>query len=117
MSFVNIIVDEASEIIVCHFFCRPLKCFFGLDFSTHCSNPINGFTRNPLNHDKTCHGSSGGEAALIGGGGSGLGFGTDIGGSVRIPAALCGIVGFKPTTGRFRYQYLIQIIFEYKTSA
>ena len=43
---------------------------------------------------------SGGEAALIAGGGSILGLGTDIGGSLRIPAHFTGICGFKPTNGR-----------------
>uniref|UniRef100_A0A672PEF2 Fatty-acid amide hydrolase 1 n=1 Tax=Sinocyclocheilus grahami TaxID=75366 RepID=A0A672PEF2_SINGR len=65
-----------------------------------CSNPIYGQTLNPCNLQKTSGGSSGGEGALIGGGGSILGLGTDIGGSIRIPAAFCGICGFKPTTMR-----------------
>lgn len=70
--------------------------------SYDCSNPIYGQTVNPHNLQKTSGGSSGGEGALIGGGGSLLGIGTDIGGSIRIPAAFCGICGFKPTTGRLR---------------
>ncbi|KAG9341546.1 hypothetical protein JZ751_019052 [Albula glossodonta] len=65
-----------------------------------CSNPIFGQTLNPHNLQKTSGGSSGGEGALIGGGGSILGIGTDIGGSIRIPAAFCGICGFKPTANR-----------------
>ncbi|XP_072540070.1 fatty-acid amide hydrolase 1 [Salminus brasiliensis] len=65
-----------------------------------CSNPIYGMTVNPCNLQKTCGGSSGGEGALIGGGGSILGLGTDIGGSIRIPASFCGICGFKPTFNR-----------------
>ncbi|XP_062852597.1 fatty-acid amide hydrolase 1 [Trichomycterus rosablanca] len=65
-----------------------------------CSNPIYGTTLNPCNLEKTCGGSSGGEGALIGGGGSILGLGTDIGGSIRIPASFCGICGFKPTNNR-----------------
>ncbi|KAM7538743.1 hypothetical protein Aperf_G00000055287 [Anoplocephala perfoliata] len=75
--------------------------------STQCSNPINGSTLNPLKLDRTPHGSSGGEAALVAGGGSILGFGTDLGGSVRLPAAMCGIVGFKPTTGRLSVQHTL----------
>uniref|UniRef100_A0A3Q0RZA6 Fatty acid amide hydrolase n=1 Tax=Amphilophus citrinellus TaxID=61819 RepID=A0A3Q0RZA6_AMPCI len=47
--------------------------------------------------------SSGGEGALIGGGGSLLGIGSDLGGSIRIPASFCGICGFKPTSGRLRW--------------
>uniref|UniRef100_A0A9J8B8S9 Fatty-acid amide hydrolase 1 n=1 Tax=Cyprinus carpio carpio TaxID=630221 RepID=A0A9J8B8S9_CYPCA len=69
-----------------------------------CSNPIYGQTLNPCNLQKTSGGSSGGEGALIGGGGSILGLGTDIGGSIRIPASFCGICGFKPTTMRLSVQ-------------
>uniref|UniRef100_A0A8C6TBI9 Fatty-acid amide hydrolase 1 n=1 Tax=Neogobius melanostomus TaxID=47308 RepID=A0A8C6TBI9_9GOBI len=65
-----------------------------------CSNPIYGQTLNPHNLQKTAGGSSGGEAALIGAGGSVIGIGTDIGGSARIPASFCAICGFKPTAGR-----------------
>ncbi|XP_053492952.1 vitamin D3 hydroxylase-associated protein [Ictalurus furcatus] len=65
-----------------------------------CSNPIYGRTVNPCNVEKTCGGSSGGEGALIAGGGSILGLGSDLGGSVRIPAAFCGICGLKPTNNR-----------------
>ncbi|XP_061540544.1 fatty-acid amide hydrolase 1 [Phycodurus eques] len=68
--------------------------------SYECSNVIYGPTVNPHNLQKTSGGSSGGEGALIGGGGSILGIGSDLGGSVRIPAAFCGICGFKPTVGR-----------------
>lgn len=75
-------------------------------FSYDCSNPIYGQTVNPHNLQKTSGGSSGGEGALIGGGGSPLGIGTDIGGSIRIPASFCGICGFKPTTGRLRWVHL-----------
>ncbi|GLD50340.1 fatty-acid amide hydrolase 1 isoform X1 [Lates japonicus] len=71
-----------------------------------CSNPIYGQTVNPHNLQKTSGGSSGGEGALIGGGGSVLGLGSDIGGSVRIPASFCGICGFKPTAGRLSSQGL-----------
>ncbi|XP_070764432.1 fatty-acid amide hydrolase 1 [Enoplosus armatus] len=69
-----------------------------------CSNPIYGQTVNPCNLQKTSGGSSGGEGALIGGGGSVLGIGSDIGGSIRIPASFCGICGFKPTSGRLSAQ-------------
>ncbi|XP_070817906.1 fatty-acid amide hydrolase 1 [Chaetodon trifascialis] len=69
-----------------------------------CSNPIYGQTMNPHNPQKTPGGSSSGEGALIGGGGSLLGLGSDIGGSIRIPASFCGICGFKPTAGRLSSQ-------------
>lgn len=57
-----------------------------------------GRTLNPYNSNLSAGGSSGGEAALIALRGSLLGLGTDIGGSIRGPAAFCGIYGFKPTT-------------------
>jgi fatty acid amide hydrolase len=63
-------------------------------------NPVYGRTNNPWNLDRTPGGSSGGEAAIIASGGSPMGLGTDIGGSLRIPASFCGIVSLKPTTGR-----------------
>lgn len=49
-------------------------------------------------------GSSGGESCLIAMKGSLMGFGTDLGGSVRIPAVFCGIASIKPTTGRIYEQ-------------
>lgn len=60
-------------------------------------NPLWGLTTNPRNPDFTPGGSSGGEAALLALHGSILGFGTDIGGSVRIPQAVVGLYGFKPS--------------------
>uniref|UniRef100_A0A8C6U5G1 Fatty-acid amide hydrolase 1 n=1 Tax=Neogobius melanostomus TaxID=47308 RepID=A0A8C6U5G1_9GOBI len=68
--------------------------------SYKCSNPIYGETLNPHNVGKTCGGSSGGEAALIGGGASVMGVGSDLGGSLRVPASFCGICSLKPTAGR-----------------
>ncbi|XP_055021012.1 fatty-acid amide hydrolase 1 isoform X2 [Boleophthalmus pectinirostris] len=68
--------------------------------SFDCSNPFYGQTVNPYNLQKTSGGSSGGEASLIGGGGSVIGVGSDIGGSIRVPASFCGICGLKPTSGR-----------------
>ncbi|XP_064445275.1 fatty-acid amide hydrolase 1 isoform X2 [Mirounga angustirostris] len=69
-------------------------------FSYDCSNPLFGQTLNPWKSSKTPGGSSGGEGALIGAGGSPLGLGTDIGGSIRFPSAFCGICGLKPTSNR-----------------
>ncbi|THX02884.1 acetamidase [Aureobasidium pullulans] len=60
-----------------------------------------GRTVNPLNRKLTSGGSSGGESALIAFGGSVLGVGTDIGGSLRIPAACTGIFTLRPSFGRF----------------
>lgn len=67
---------------------------------TEADNPVYGRTINPWHPDRSCGGSSGGEGAIIAAGGSPLGLGTDIGGSVRLPAHFCGIAGLKPTTGR-----------------
>lgn len=63
-------------------------------------NPVYGRTLNPWNPARTPGGSSGGEAALIASGASPMGLGTDIGGSVRVPAAFCGVASLKPTSGR-----------------
>ncbi|XP_053549510.1 vitamin D3 hydroxylase-associated protein isoform X2 [Bombina bombina] len=65
-----------------------------------CSNLIFGRTLNPLNHKKTPGGSSGGEGALISAGGSILGFGSDIGGSIRFPCSFCGLCGLKLSGNR-----------------
>ena len=64
------------------------------------NNPHFGPTRNPWNLARIPGGSSGGSAAAIAAGLCYGSLGTDTGGSLRIPAALCGIVGFKPTFGR-----------------
>ncbi|XP_061859303.1 vitamin D3 hydroxylase-associated protein isoform X2 [Colius striatus] len=69
-------------------------------FNYDCSNPIFGQTLNPLNPQKSPGGSSGGEGALIAGGGSILGIGSDIGGSIRLPSSFCGLCGLKPTAQR-----------------
>lgn len=62
-----------------------------------CDNVIYGPGRNPYDVTRTPGGSSGGEAAIIASGASPLGVGSDIGGSIRMPAAFCGIFGHKPT--------------------
>lgn len=63
-------------------------------------NPIFGRTNNPHDLDRTPGGSSGGEAAAIAACLSPAGIGSDLSGSIRVPAHFCGIVGLKPTTGR-----------------
>ncbi|KAF8421819.1 amidase signature domain-containing protein [Tirmania nivea] len=67
-------------------------------------NNLIGRTLNPVNQNLSCGGSSGGEGALLALGGSSVGIGTDIGGSVRIPAAFCGVYSVKPTHNRFSYR-------------
>jgi len=66
-------------------------------------NYVFGRTLNPYNRAHTCGGSSGGEGALIALKGSPLGVGSDIGGSIRVPAAFNGIYGFRPSYGRVPY--------------
>jgi amidase len=70
-------------------------------------NNIFGRTLNPYNRKLSPGGSSGGEAALIASHGSPLGIGTDIGGSIRAPAAFCGIYGFKPSVARMPHAGLL----------
>ncbi len=64
------------------------------------ANPHYGPARNPWNRERATGGSSGGSAGAVAAGLAPLALGTDTGGSVRIPSALCGIVGLKTTFGR-----------------
>ena len=68
-------------------------------FGTTTDNPHYGAARNPWNPGLTTGGSSGGSAAAVSAGIVPLAAGTDTAGSIRIPAALCGVVGLKPTFG------------------
>lgn len=63
------------------------------------NNPVYGRTLNPYDHDRSPGGSSGGAAAALAAGMVPLELGSDIGGSIRIPAHLCGVFGHKPTYG------------------
>src|SRR5258708_21536353 len=69
-------------------------------FAFESDNLLFGRTNNPHDLSRTAGGSSGGEAALIASCGSPLGLGSDAAGSVRVPAAFCGITSIKPTSGR-----------------
>jgi len=69
----------------------------GLRVTTESS--LHGITHNPWHPTRTAGGSSGGEGAALASGMSPLGFGNDIGGSLRNPAACCGIASIKPTQG------------------
>ncbi|MBB2198489.1 amidase [Gluconacetobacter sp. 1c LMG 22058] len=69
-------------------------------YSSFTNSPRWGVTRNPWNRDRSPGGSSGGSAVAVAMGVVPFAEGTDMGGSVRIPAAFCGVVGFKPSIGR-----------------
>ncbi|KAG9588737.1 amidase, partial [Aureobasidium melanogenum] len=68
------------------------------------TNNIIDYCWNPTNRNLSSGGSSGGEGALISLKGSPLGWGTDIGGSIRIPAAFNGLFGLRPSAGRLPYE-------------
>ena len=70
-----------------------------LEYAAGFAHPAIGDTRNPRDPSRTSGGSSGGSAAVVAAGVCDLAIGTDTGGSIRIPAAYCGIVGLKPSYG------------------
>ncbi len=72
-------------------------------------NPHFGTCRNPWDENRISGGSSGGSAVAIATGMCLGALGTDTGGSIRIPASLCGIVGFKPTRGRVSLQGVLPL--------
>lgn len=71
--------------------------------SGDCYSHIYGYTVNSVNRKASCGGSSGGEGAIVGARGAVIGFGTDIGGSIRFPSGHQGLFGLKPSTSRFPY--------------
>ena len=75
-------------------------------YSSYTESPLWGITRNPWNPARSPGGSSGGSAAAVASGCVPFAEGSDMGGSVRIPAALCGIAGLKPSFGRIPFDIL-----------
>lgn len=65
----------------------------------HTVNRVFGVTRNPADTERSCGGSSGGSAVALACGMAPLATGTDLGGSLRLPASFCGVVGFRPSPG------------------
>ena len=80
-----------------------------LAFGITSNNAVTGAVRNPHDPALIPGGSSGGTAAAIAAGIFPAGLGTDTGGSCRIPAALCGIIGYRPSTGRYPGQGVVPI--------
>ncbi|MBC3990541.1 hypothetical protein H8N00_16975 [Streptomyces sp. AC563] len=72
-----------------------------LAYGTTSDNAVYGRVRNPLRPDRIAGGSSGGSAAAVAAGTATAALGTETGCSVRVPASLCGVVGFRPTVGTY----------------
>jgi len=86
------LVDEGAVI-----FGKTNVPFFAGDWQTY--NSVYGTTNNPWNTEMTCGGSSGGPAAALAAGLTPVEVGSDLGGSIRIPAHYCGVYGHRPTYG------------------
>ena len=80
-----------------------------LAFGITSNNYATGAVRNPHDLTRIPGGSSGGTGAAVAAGIVPFGLGSDTGGSVRVPAALCGVVGFRPSTGRYSSDGVIPI--------
>ncbi|BCU70504.1 amidase [Stygiolobus caldivivus] len=74
-----------------------------------------GPAKNPIDPERISGGSSGGSAVAVALGLADIGVGTDTGGSIRIPASLCGVIGFKPTTGLISTEGVIPFSWTFDT--
>jgi len=87
-------LEDAGAVIVTRTVLHEFA--YGFSSENHWTGPV----RNPLDPTLSCGGSSGGSAAAVAAGQVPIAIGTDTGGSVRVPAALCGVFGLKVTHGR-----------------
>jgi aspartyl-tRNA(Asn)/glutamyl-tRNA(Gln) amidotransferase subunit A len=78
--------------------------FSGLGLNPHYGTPLSPYRRNSINDVRIAGGSSSGSAASVADGMAAVSLGSDTGGSLRIPAAFCGLTGFKPTAARIPRQ-------------
>lgn len=78
--------------------------FSGLGLNPHYGHPLSPYRRGVKGDERISGGSSSGAAASVADGMAAIALGTDTGGSIRIPSALCGLTGFKPTSGRIPKQ-------------
>ena len=78
--------------------------FSGLGLNPHYGHPLSPYRRGEAGDERISGGSSSGAAASVADGMAAIALGTDTGGSIRIPAALCGLTGFKPTADRIPKQ-------------
>ncbi|NIF55021.1 amidase [Burkholderia sp. Ax-1724] len=78
--------------------------FSGLGLNPHYGHPLSPYRRGVKGDERISGGSSSGAAASVADGMAAIALGTDTGGSIRIPAALCGLTGFKPTAARIPKQ-------------
>jgi aspartyl-tRNA(Asn)/glutamyl-tRNA(Gln) amidotransferase subunit A len=84
-------------------------------FGTTSDNPHAGPCRNPWDRTRSPGGSSGGNGAALAAGLCAAALGTDTGGSIRIPAAACGVVGLKPTLGRVSRRGVVPLSWSFDT--
>jgi len=96
-------IVEQLESVGANVFCKTNVPEFGAGGNT--VNKVYGATGNPFNTQKTSGGSSGGSAAALATGMVPLATGSDYGGSLRTPAAFCGVTGFRPSPGVVAYAH------------